>query len=168
LKHALADGLFSNDDVEAFDPRLMLTLPRLCLYYGIRHSAFPADSKEEEHYSVSMEVFLPRICRHLPYASILALKMLSEVDAQALARRLSGAEEQGDATTDTKAGNDDLFKAISSEADSGTSSTRDPRSNKLLSRALALHLSEGAEDFSMDDDSTISRAYIVLMGLAAT
>lgn len=178
LKQALADQLYSAEDVDAFDPRLMLTLPRMSLFYGVRQSAFPTILREGEPHTVPMEVFLPRVCRNLPYATLVALRRLGHDEASTLALRLAGVEELRIESINTasqalisnaNADNiDNLFRTISKEADAGSSNSRDPRSNKLMSRALALHMSDMTEDFSMDDDSTISKAYIMLMGLSAS
>lgn len=172
LKQALSEGLYTTDDLEAFDPRLMLTLPRLALFYGVRQSAFPTMLREGEPHTVPTEVFLPRVCRSLPYTSLLDLKKLDNAEADMLAGRLAGVEATctenvAELSNETNEIIDQLFRIISMEADAGTSNTRDQRSNKLLSRALALHISEKTEDFSMDDESTISKAYIMLMGLAS-
>lgn len=164
LQKAMQDELYSAEDIEVFDPRLMLTLPRLAVFYGIRQSAFPTTFNESEPYTVPMEVFLPRICRTLSYRNLVEVRNLADNEASALASRLAGVEN----TADSEAASDDLYRVISTEANAGSFNSRDPRSNKLLSRALALHMSDSAEDFSMDDDSTISKAYIMLMGLAAS
>lgn len=164
LQKAMQDELYSAEDIEVFDPRLMLTLPRLAVFYGIRQSAFPTTFNESEPYTVPMEVFLPRICRTLSYRNLVEVRNLADNEALALASRLAGVEN----TADLEAASDDLYRVISTEANAGSFNSRDPRSNKLLSRALALHMSDSAEDFSMDDDSTISKAYIMLMGLAAS
>lgn len=173
LQHALNKALgcdfYSTEEVEAFDPRVMLTLPRLALFYGVRQSAFPKTPQDGQPYSVPMEVFLPRICRNLPYQTLLDLRCLSDHEACALASRLAGVGPSvANNPVAVSSIMDNLFRTISAEANAGSSNSRDPRSNKLLSRALALHLSESTEDFSMDDDSTISKAYIMLMGLTAS
>jgi len=173
LKKAMQDELYSAEDVEVFDPRLMLTLPRLALFYGVRQSAFPSMLNEGEPYTTPMEVFLPRICRTLPYASLVELKNLTEAEASTLAWRLAGADAPAlEAVSNLPGASteqmDNLYRMISTEANAGSFNSRDARSNKLLSRALALHMSDSTEDFSMDDDSTISKAYIMLMGLSAS
>lgn len=172
LRQAIADKLFDNEDVEAFEPRLMLTLPRLALFYGVRHSAFPASPTsrvdDNPYFVIPMEVFLPRICRKLPQEVITAVRCLDDHRALELARKLSGVEEEYSvATACSDPQIDELFRNISKEGDAGSGSSRDPRANKLLSRALALHMSDGAEDYTLDDDSTISKAYIMLMGIAS-
>lgn len=174
LKKAMGDNLYTREDLEAFDPRLMLTLPRLALFYGVRQSAFPTHPNEGETHSIPMEVFLPRICRTLPYEAVVDIRSLNDMDASALVCRLAGVDASSSAPdasvqpNTTSADGDKLYRIISMEANVGSFNSRDPRSNKLLSRALALHISDSTEDFSMDDDSTISKAYIMLMGLSAT
>lgn len=173
LRKAMEDQLYTNEDLEAFDPRLMLTLPRLALFYGVRQSAFPTKASEGDSCLVPMEVFLPRICRTLPYQAVVDLRNLDDIEAEALASRLAGVGQANemDEGFPCNAGitkKDELYRLISTEANAGSFNSRDPRSNKLLSRAMALHMSDSTEDFSMDDDSTISKAYIMLMGLSAT
>lgn len=151
----------------------MLTLPRLALFYGVRQSAFPTMPNEGEPYTVPMEVFLPRICRTLPYGSLVELRNLAEEEASTLASRLAGAdvsaiESISSLPQASPERMDNLYRIISTEANAGSFNSRDARSNKILSRALALHMSDSTEDFSMDDDSTISKAYIMLMGLSAS
>lgn len=112
LERALREGLYSEEDVESLEPRLLLTLPRLAALYGVRESQFPVLALQQsgpvgiatgaEHDLSSgpsqvlllpLQVFLPRICRTLPLDAIEQIQRLSDAGMLALARRLSVLDE---------------------------------------------------------------------------
>ena len=112
LESALREGLYSEEDVDSLEPRLLLTLPRLAALYGVRESQFPvlalqqlaqsgtATGEERDSRSspsqvllLPLQVFLPRICRTLPLDVIEQIQRMSDAGMLALARRLSVLDE---------------------------------------------------------------------------
>ena len=124
LERALREGLYSEEDIESLEPRLLLTLPRLAALYGVRESQFPVlalrqpaptgtATGEEHEFSSSppppqvlllpLQVFLPRICRTLPLDVIEQIQQMSDAGMLALARRLSVLDEsEGEVAAEQK------------------------------------------------------------------
>lgn len=176
LHRALREELFSQDDVETFEPRLLLTLPRLALLYGVHESSFPIlpamDDVSEIPLAMqtSLEVFLPRLCRPLPPTILRDIKQLPDASFQALARKLCSVElddalqQEGksarqDGDTERQA---DLFRSLASEADGGG---RSGRHIKMMRKVLRIHLSETGQDSEAEDEVLIAKGMLAAAGL---
>lgn len=171
LQRALRDSLFTINDVEAFEPRLLLTLPRLALLYGVHESDLPIlnlpSPSEPENFAghAALEVFLPRLCRPLSPATLQSIRRMSSQEALTLARRLCLVEDPRAEKTGTVAGPEqsaDLFKAIAVEADGPSTAGRHSR---LMRKVIKLQLSEMGQDSEAEDEVLIAKSMLLTSGL---
>lgn len=171
LRRALDDGLFTADEVEAFEPRLLLTLPRLALLYGVFESNFPvldmvnAEEQTSPAVHTALEVFLPRLCRPLPVQIIRSIRQISPQDAQQLASRLCFAEAASSQAQSAPDGAEDLaelFRVLATEADgTGTAGMH----SKLMRKVLKIHLSENGRDSEAEDEVLVAKSMLAAAGL---
>lgn len=157
----MSEKLFTLDDVETFDPRLLLTLPRLAILYGVQESSFPilpsytslpgfatppshpaGTMPSKEHVDL-LEVFLPRLCRPVPHEAIRSVRRMEANQVQTLAKRLAvwenpssstdGPELVGPDTEGNEAEIQRLFRIIAAEADGSSTAEHNPNIMSTMS-----------------------------------
>lgn len=176
LNRALRENLYTAEEVEAYEPRVILTLPRLAIAFGVRESSFPTLQPEQPDLvragssQVLLEVFLPRMCRALPIAAAHRIKAMSAADFERMVHRLCIADgHRPEAITGDEeplVQMDDIFRAVSTLADSSGVSNKG-RHTKIMRKVLRSYLaiSEGRKEDDDEDEYTIARAFLAVAGL---
>lgn len=181
LRRAVSDGLYGPEEVESFDPRVLLTLPRLTLFYGMHESDYPVEAMQRAESSapsrqrgdtpeVLLDAFLPRLCRALPPSIVITVRSLSSSERAKVARRLS-VFTVDDEPTDHDVDNvdvkmDTIFTTISKQADASRRENLG-KHNKLMKKVLNDFAHDGvaAPVNTGEDEQTIARAYLAILGL---
>ena len=177
LHRALREQLYTQDEVESFDPRVLVTLPRLAMLYGVAESNFPlvAFNEQEEDVPQALqtpaEVFLPRLCRSLAVDVVRDIRQMSTANIASMARLLCVSEAvEGTLAEGALLDEDSLpsalsaaiFRAISTEADT---SGRAGRQVKLMRKVLKIHLSKTGQDSEAEDEVLIAKGMLATAGL---
>ena len=175
LQRVISDNLFSLEEVEAYDPRLLLTLPRMAILYGIHESSFPVMKDSGQNpmickiFETPLEIFLPRLCRTIPHDTVKSIRSMTEIQLTALAKRLCVMDSASTDTSDVTSGDTEitrLFRVISTEADGGGVISNGGRHIKLMKKVLRSYLDAGGGfDPDGEDEITIARAFLAVAGI---
>lgn len=172
LDNSIARNLFSADDANAYEPRVLLALPRLALLFGVSESIFPLLEQEDPRSVLAMprDVFLPRICRSLSLDCIRSIRTLSPRQHDDLCRRLAlchSVHDDDGAKGSSHADLDSVFRSICTEADTNIASGAQTRQTKLMKQVLQLYqLREGGNPSAGTETlGTVSKAYLSTAGL---